>query len=420
MKLLSGLVWTLVSIGCIWLLVSAVHSKDAKRCRGVDITIAGVSNNFFIDRSDVYAIIKNFGGDSNAKKSLSAIDLKQIERALEKDVWIKNAELFFDNNDRLKVSVEEREPIARLFSTTGNTFYIDSSCMMLPLSDKFSARLPVFTGFPSDAKILTKADSTLLRDVKALSQKIAADSFLMAMIDQVDITAQRTFEMTPKIGKQNIIFGDAGDADAKFAKLKLFYKDVITQAGWNRYNTIDLQYNGQVVAKIRGKDDIAADSLRTLEIMKYLAEDAARRSADSLETIVQDTRANSVDTSMIGQSVERDDEDGSATGSATFGQQNASANPALSVPAAPKPADAKPVAVKPTAKPATPAPKPAVKPAAKPVVKPPVAKPTVKPVTKPTVKPVAQKPADKPKPAAKPATAKPPVKKPAAKPANDY
>ena len=405
-NLFTGLAWTLVSIGCIWLLVSAVHSKDAKRCKGVDITIAGVSNNFFIDKSDVYAIIKKFGGDSTARKSLSAIDLGKIEHALEKDVWIKNAELFFDNNDRLKVSVEEREPIARLFSITGNTFYIDSSCMMLPLSDKFSARLPVFTGFPSDARILSKADSALLRDVKVISQRIAADSFLMAMIDQVDITGQRTFEMTPKMGKQNIIFGDADDAAGKFAKLKLFYKDVIAKAGWNRYNTIDLQYSGQVVAKIRGKDDIVADSLRTLEIMKFLAEDAAKRSADSLETIVQDSRANSVDTSMIGQSVEREEGDEPATSSAVFNQQNANANPALSIPAIPKPVDAKPAAVK-----------PATKPAVKPVAKPSVIKPTTKPVTKPVQKP-ADKP--KPKPVVKPATAKPPVKKPAAKPNNDY
>jgi cell division protein FtsQ len=415
-KILTGFAWTLVGISCIWLLVSAVHSKDAKRCKGVDITITGVSNNFFIDKGDVYAIIKTFGGDSTARKSLAAIDLGKIEHALEKDVWIKNAELFFDNNDRLRVSVEEREPIARVFSITGNTFYIDSSCMMLPLSDKFSARLPVFTGFTSDARILSKADSVLLRDIKVLSEKIAADSFLMAMVDQVDITAQRTFEMVPKIGKQSILFGTAEDADAKLEKLKLFYKDVITKAGWNRYNTIDLQYSGQVVAKIRGQEDIAADSLRTLEIMKLLAEEAARRSADSLETIVQDTKANSVDTSMIGQSVERDEGDAPATSTATFGQQNGNANPALSIPATQKPVDVKPAAVKPTA--VIPATKPVVKPVVKPIVKLPVAKQTIKQVIKPTAQKPAEKP--KPKPAAKPATAKPPVKKPAAKPTNDY
>lgn len=397
----SGLAWMLAGACCIWLLVSAVHSKDAKHCKGIDIAISGVSNNFFIDKSDVYAIIKAYGGDSNAKKSLSAIDLGKIERALEKDVWIKNAELFFDNNERLNVTVEEREPVARVFTITGNTFYVDSSCKMLPLSDKFSARLPVFTGFTSDAKILSKSDSALLKNIKDISLKITADSFLMAMIDQVNITPQRSFEMSPKIGNQNIVFGDASDVDAKFEKLKLFYKDVITQAGWNRYNTIDLQYSGQVVAKIRGKEDIVADSLRTLEIMKFLAEDAAKRSADSLETIVQDTKANSVDPSMIQQSVEREEGDGQET-NATFTQQNANTNPAMSIPEKPAavPAVVKPAAKKPVA--TTPAIKPVIKPQEKPLAKPQV-KPVVKPVQKPAVKPVAK-----------------PVKKPVRKPDNDY
>ncbi|MBK6829167.1 MAG: hypothetical protein IPG86_20990 [Chitinophagaceae bacterium] len=64
------------------------------------------------------------------------------------------------------MAVEEREPVARIFTSGGNTFYIDSSNTMLPLSEKFSARLPVFTGFPSEAKVLSKADSNLLNDIK--------------------------------------------------------------------------------------------------------------------------------------------------------------------------------------------------------------------------------------------------------------
>ena len=307
-KFFIALVWVIVGAGCIALLVSAVRIKEAKYCSGVEINITGVSNTFFIDKTDVYNIIKNYGGDSTQKKSLLSIDLKKIERALEKDVWIKNAELFFDNNNFLKVSVEEREPIARLFTVTGNTFYIDSSCTILPLSDKFSARLPVFTGFTSDAKILSKPDSTLLYNIKNISTKILADSFLMAMIDQVDIAANRTFEMIPKLGKQRIIFGDATDANTKFSKLKLFYKGVITQAGWNRYSVINLQYKNQVVASIRGKEDVVADSLKTMQLIKFIAEDAARRSADSSQIFLPETDKRAADSSLIQQSIERDEE----------------------------------------------------------------------------------------------------------------
>ena len=92
------------------------------------------------------------------------------------------------------------------------------------MSEKFSARLPVFTNFPSDKRILAKTDSSLLADIKTISLALQKDSFNMAMIDQVDITSQRLFEMIPKIGNQLIVFGDATDVDAKLQKLKLFYR----------------------------------------------------------------------------------------------------------------------------------------------------------------------------------------------------
>ena len=71
-----------------------------------------------------------------------------------KTQWIKKAELFFDNNNVLEVRITEREPIARIFTTSGSSFYIDSSLARLPLSDKFSPRLPVFTDFPTDVIVI--------------------------------------------------------------------------------------------------------------------------------------------------------------------------------------------------------------------------------------------------------------------------
>ena len=307
LRFFIALLWLAMSAGCIALLVSASYKKDTKYCAGVEIDIAGVNNNFFIDKHDVYEIVKRYGGDSNSKKQIVSINLRQIEKELEKDLWIKNAELFFDNNNVLKITVEERAPLARVFTTAGNSFYIDSNCMRLPLSDKFSARLPVFTGFTGIAPIFSKADSLLLCDIKNISSKIMADSFLMAMIEQTEITERHSFVMTPKVGTQLILFGDASDADAKFKRLKLFYRNVIAMAGWNRYNTINLQYKDQVVAAVRGKEDVASDSLRTLQIMKSIAENAARRSADSLQSFVQDSDKNSTDSSMIQHSFQRDE-----------------------------------------------------------------------------------------------------------------
>ena len=299
--------WVALGGATIFLLVAAIKKKEANRCKGIEINIHGVSNNFFVDKKDILNSITAMEETNPVGKTIGSFNLKKMEQALEKDVWIKSAELFFDNNETLQVTVQEREPVARVFTSTGTTFYIDDELAMLPLSEKFSARLPVFTNFPSDKKVLTKADSSLLMGIKTISIAIQKDSFSMAMIEQVDITTQRLFEMIPKIGNQLIVFGDATDADAKLAKLKLFYKEIMVKAGWNNYSVINVQYKNQVVAKIKGAEDIVADSLRTLQILQMLAERAQRQSEDSLLNIQQDMERNTADSTMIQQSIQRDE-----------------------------------------------------------------------------------------------------------------
>jgi len=178
---------------------------------------------------------------------------------------------------------------------------------MLPLSEKFSARLPVFTDFPSDKIVLAKADSNLLRDVSTLSTAIQKDSFCMALIDQVVITSQRTFEFVPKIGNSIIVFGDASDADEKFNRLKLFYKKVIPKTGWNYYSVVNVQYKNQVVAKRKGADDKSADSLRTIQIMQQIAINSEKAANDSVQMVQSDNGSNTTDENIIQQSMQRDD-----------------------------------------------------------------------------------------------------------------
>lgn len=368
-NILLATFWIALGGATFFLLAAAIKSKPAKHCKSTEISIHDVSNNFFVDKKDILNTIAMVEGPNFIGKETGSFSLKKLETELEKNVWIRSAELFFDNNEILKVSVKEREPIARIFTSTGTTFYIDDELAMLPLSEKFSARLPVFTSFPGDKKVLSKADSSLLGDIKTISLALQKDTFSMAMIEQVDITPQRIFEMIPKIGNQLIVFGDATDVNAKLDKLKLFYKEIMVKAGWNTYSVINVQYKNQVVAKRKGAEDITADSLRTLQIMKFIAERAQQQAEDSLRQVMQpDNNRNTTDSTMIQQSIQRDDADESGANAET-------ANAGM---------------VPPAAAPATNNAKPE-----------PAKKPETKPVGKPTAKPV-QKSAEVKKPATKP------------------
>jgi cell division protein FtsQ len=402
--------WLAIGVGTVFLLVAASRKKEEKKCAGIYISIHGVSNNFFVDKKDIMDSIEAMVGRNPAGEKINSFDLRKIEKGLTANVWVKSAQLFFDNNEKLQVNVLEREPIARIFSRVGTTFYIDSSIEILPLSEKFSARLPVFTDFPSD-RALVKADSDLLVDIKDISLAIQKDSFCMAMIDQIDITPERTFNMVPKIGNQTIVFGDGNDIEDKLNNLRLFYQKVITKTGWNYYSTIGLQYKDQVIAKRKGAEDRATDSLRTLQLMQTMAANAKKLSEDSSQITINDNSNNVMDARSIQRSSERDDAGDDADTAATEPNpvKHVDAKPVDVAPAVKviKPNEVQPKADKPVVKPAAakpkdPSPAKAKKPEAvikKPVEKP-VAKPTDKKATekKPEVKAVVKpKPAEKPK-----------------------
>lgn len=299
--------WVTIGAGVIALLVAAVQKEGMQKCTGLNVVVKGVSDNFFVDKNDILIAINQYVEGSPVGQAVNLLNLKDLESDLEKNIWVKKAQLFVDNNAVLQVIVTEREPVARIFTSSGTTFYIDSSNAMLPLSEKYSARLPVFTNFPSDKGVLTKTDSLLIKDIAVISKVIQKNPFWMAMIEQVDITAQRTFALVPKIGNSLISFGDATNAAEKLDRLLLFYKQILVKCGWDYYSSVSVQYANQVVAKRKGAEDITADSLRTLQMMQMIAWNAEHLANDSAQTIVQDNINNTTNVSLIQQSIERDD-----------------------------------------------------------------------------------------------------------------
>lgn len=307
-KILITFLWICLGLGSLTLLVSGIHKKDNSVCKGYEIEIIGINNNFFIGKSEILEILEKVAGKNIKGQAINKLNLLEMENQIKKDVWISKATLYFDKNDILMVKVEEKNPIARVFSNQGTSFYIDHSLNMLPLSKAHSARLPVFTNFPSALSVLSKSDSALLNSIKDMSLYIQNDPFLMAMIDQVDITVSKKFELIPKLGDQVILFGDATNIDKKFNKLKLFYKNVISVKGWKKYSKVNLEFENQIVASILGVEEQIADSLKTMKMIKAFAEYSAKMSSDTSSIILQDNAKNTVNESMILNSIARDDE----------------------------------------------------------------------------------------------------------------
>lgn len=281
-KIVQGL-WLLLGVGTIVLFGAAMIKKNNRTCADLKIEITGAEEHLFIDEKDVKELITKNADLTN--KKISEVDLKGIEKELEKTAWVKNAELFFDNKQVLQVKIEERQPIARVFTVQGTSFYLDSAGVKLPLSDKVSARVPMFTSFPNNKDTMASSDSNLLKGVVKMGNYITADSFWRAQIEQVAITPQATFELVPAIGDQTIVFGNADNIADKFLNLLTFYKKAWLQNGMNTYEKLDIRFKNQVVAVKKGTS-VIADTTRANAAIKALMNGSLVVSSDSLSNVL--------------------------------------------------------------------------------------------------------------------------------------
>jgi cell division protein FtsQ len=283
-KVVTAIFWCFAGAGGVVLLVAAIRYRNSNVCKGYKIEITGPKtiDRLFIDRKGINELLTAAGAGKGRGKPIQSFDLHRLETALEKNVWIREAQLFFDNNGTLKVRISEREPVARIFTASGNSFYIDSSAVELPLQEKFAAHLPVFTGYPAAKIRTTGQDSVLTAGVLQLSSFIRRDSFWMAQIAQVDITPEKTFEMEPEIGDHRIAFGDATDIAAKFHRLFVFYDRVLSRVGMDKYGRIDVSYEGQVIGTKKGSGQSRYDSLEGLENIRQLIRSAQQLQPDTL------------------------------------------------------------------------------------------------------------------------------------------
>jgi cell division protein FtsQ len=75
------------------------------------------------------------------------------------------------------------------------------------------------------------------------------DPFWKAQIAQMDINSEGKINIYPQVTGQRVEFGKPENFEVKFRKLMVFYKEILPQRGWTKYERVNLEYEGQVVAE---------------------------------------------------------------------------------------------------------------------------------------------------------------------------
>jgi len=236
--ILVRVLWSIAGATLIVLFVIAWKAKEEKKCSSIQIELVGENTAaLFMDEKEILQIIHEQGVKEG--QAIGKLNLNTLEKHLHTIRWVKNVELFLDNAQVLQVKIEQRIPIARIFTASGNSFYIDKEGLQLPLKQLIVLRLPVFTNFPTDRQILSKPDSLLLNDILHFTNAVQNDSFFMAQTAQVNIAVNGDFELVPSVGDHLVLIGSVENIEDKLNRLYTFYKKVWVHSGLNAYQVID-------------------------------------------------------------------------------------------------------------------------------------------------------------------------------------
>jgi len=251
-------IYAFVSIALIGLTVIlyALFS-DEILCRKVEIEFADTGTQNIISKKDIEQIVfseyKNLLGSP-----IDNVNLDMLERKIEQFPSVKKADVFKKINGVLGIKIEQRKPILRVFSDSGNGFYIDEEGELMPLSKKGTVRILAANGNINynykNGIVKVKSDTAIgetLKDLYALAKYINADDFLNAQIEQIYVTGKKEYELIPLAGNQIIMLGDMFNYDKKLNRLKYFYLHYISRLAWKNYKYINLKYKGQIVCTER-------------------------------------------------------------------------------------------------------------------------------------------------------------------------
>ena len=286
-KVFTIAAWCLLGGSVMALLVAAINSKNSSLCHGMDVEINGGGKASFLNKKDVAAMFEKEGISDLRNRKIASFDLLKMEAILRRNGWIRDAQLYFDNNQVLKLRIQERQPVARLFTLTGDSFLIDSSGVQMMLPSKNVFRLPIFTGYPSD-KFGMRRDSALDRQIRDMSGFLNTDPFWSAQVQEVNISNMKTFRIIPLIGNQVIEFGDGNDCAGKFRRLFVFYRDVAARTGFEKYTGLNVAYANQVIATRKQGMISRADSIQARKNVLEMIRQAQKMEADTSK--IRDTK----------------------------------------------------------------------------------------------------------------------------------
>ena len=270
--------------------ITAWNKPDESKmlCSKVNINISDSNNAGFLTAGEIKHILEK-AHLYPLNKNMSDINPRDIEEALKVGPFVKTAECYKTKDGHINISITQRMPIIRIKSKHGADFYLDDNGGILPNSN-YTSDLIIATG---------NIDNNFARlYVAPLAKAISASPLWLNQIEQINVLPDRGIELVPRVGDHIIFMGYLPQNKGpwtrkheinlfvmkKLSRLEKFYRYGLSQAGWNKYSYIDIEFDNQIICKRRDeKAEKAEQEELTKEAKAEQAENDQRTEEEERE-----------------------------------------------------------------------------------------------------------------------------------------
>ena len=233
-------IWTnirlVVMIALVIFLYSFTSERNSHRkLKNAEVLFVGDNNNFIKQETVDKLLIENKTDVKSIEKV--EVNLDKLEKTINKHPMIEKSEVCVSVDGVLKAVVYQKKPIARFFNDYGS-FYIDYEGNKMPLSNNYTARVPIVSG---------QINNKNRKNLSDLLKMIYNDDFLKKNIIGIQILPDQSLIMANRNFNYEIEFGKIMNVEKKFKDYKAFFQKAILDSTLYKYKKINLRFTPQVV-----------------------------------------------------------------------------------------------------------------------------------------------------------------------------
>ncbi|MDR0421714.1 MAG: hypothetical protein LBH72_01725 [Proteiniphilum sp.] len=243
---MKKLLITLIAIALTGYLLFSVsyfrHRSRNRVCDRFSVVIADSARLRIISSREITQLIRRHKLDP-VGKTFGEINTLAIRDTILTSKLVASAEVYTTPDGSVIATVSQRKPILRVISSTRGHFYVDSLGDIMPVSGRYAVYVPVATGYIDEEFARTR----LCDFVRFLNAQPRWDVW----VEQIVVQRNREVILIPRAGDFRILLGPLDDYRSKLSKFTRFVDEGLSVVGWNRYSTINLKYENQVVCTKR-------------------------------------------------------------------------------------------------------------------------------------------------------------------------